>query len=279
MCSSEKSCASYWVLLITVCAFAASANAPAARADATRNLERALNQSYKGKILLLRTFYGGDQLRYDSKGKLIKGGRPGPWTVDADVRITRIRLKHQRFEIDGERIWLVYDSTNKKLTGLHSNDNIVIKIDVKGSTVTMASLAEPIRRVFLGTQDKLIDLVPSYWKPFLSGDVDKSMKKVSSDGQSIEKIGGSVTAPRPIHDPDPPYSDEARAQHFSGTVLLSMVVTAQGDVGDIVIVRPAGLGLDDQAVETVSTWKFKPAMRNGIPVAVRMLAEVTFRIG
>jgi TonB family protein len=32
------------------------------------------------------------------------------------------------------------------------------------------------------------------------------------------------------------------------------------------------------AIETVKTWKFKPATRNGVPVPVRVVVEVTFRL-
>ncbi len=97
-------------------------------------------------------------------------------------------------------------------------------------------------------------------------------------GGGVFEVGGGVSAPIPIYEPDPPYSEEARKAKFSGTVVLSLIVDAQGNVKDVQVVRPLGLGLDENAVNTVKTWKFKPAERNGVPVAVRMLAEVTFRL-
>jgi hypothetical protein len=38
------------------------------------------------------------------------------------------------------------------------------------------------------------------------------------------------------------------------------------------------LGLDEEAVKTVSTWRFKPAMRQGVSVPVRVQVEVSFRL-
>jgi len=38
------------------------------------------------------------------------------------------------------------------------------------------------------------------------------------------------------------------------------------------------MGLDEKAVEAVRTWRFKPGVRNGIAVAVRVLVEVSFRL-
>ncbi len=91
-------------------------------------------------------------------------------------------------------------------------------------------------------------------------------------------VGGNVSAPIPIYKPDPPYSEEARKAKYQGVVVLVIVVDAQGNVGDVRVVKPLGLGLDEKAEETVHTWKFKPGLRNGAPVPVRMMVEVTFRL-
>lgn len=91
-------------------------------------------------------------------------------------------------------------------------------------------------------------------------------------------VGGSIGAPIPIYKPDPPYSEEARKAKYQGTVVLWIVVDTQGNVTEIRVVKPLGLGLDEKAVDTVRTWKFKPATRNGIPVPVRVAVEVSFRL-
>lgn len=97
-------------------------------------------------------------------------------------------------------------------------------------------------------------------------------------GGGIFSVGGGVSQPVPIYDPDPPYSEQARKAKYQGTVVLSIVVDAQGAVHDAHVVKPLGLGLDEEAVKTIQTWKFKPAERNGVPVPVRILVEVTFRL-
>ncbi len=97
-------------------------------------------------------------------------------------------------------------------------------------------------------------------------------------GGGVYSVGGNVSAPVPIYSPDPPYSEEARKAKYSGIVVVSIIVDAQGNVRDIQVVKPLGLGLDEKAVETIRTWRFKPALRNGSPVPVRMLVEVSFRL-
>jgi TonB family protein len=91
-------------------------------------------------------------------------------------------------------------------------------------------------------------------------------------------VEGSISAPIPTYQPVPAYSEEARKAKYQGVVSLWIVVDAQGNVSDCRVVRPLGLGLDEKAVETVRTWKFRPAMRNGVPVPVRVSVEVSFRL-
>jgi TonB family protein len=82
----------------------------------------------------------------------------------------------------------------------------------------------------------------------------------------------------PIYKPEPAYSEEARKAKYQGTVVLMIVIDASGAVTDCRVIKPLGLGLDEKAVETVKTWKFKPAMKNSSPVPVRVSVEVSFRL-
>ena len=63
-----------------------------------------------------------------------------------------------------------------------------------------------------------------------------------------------------------------------GTCALSLVVGPDGRPRDIAIARSVGLGLDEKAIETVKTWKFDPAMKDGKPVAVQIIVEVAFHL-
>jgi TonB family protein len=89
--------------------------------------------------------------------------------------------------------------------------------------------------------------------------------------------GPDIAAPFVIAKAKPEYSDEARLAKLEGSVLLSLVIDADGQPRDIQVARPLGLGLDERAVENVGSWQFKPGARNGTPVAVLVNEEVFFR--
>jgi TonB family protein len=93
----------------------------------------------------------------------------------------------------------------------------------------------------------------------------------------VFRPGPDVTAPFVVTKATPAYTDEARLAKLEGSVLLSLVVGADGQPRDIQVARPLGLGLDEKAVENVRAWQFKPGTKNGIPVAVLVQEEVFFR--
>jgi TonB family protein len=92
------------------------------------------------------------------------------------------------------------------------------------------------------------------------------------------RIGGGISAPVPIYKPEPEFSEEARRAHFQGTVVLFVVVDANGDPRNVKVLRPLGLGLDQKAVEAVNRWKFRPGMKDGNPVPVQATIEINFRL-
>lgn len=97
-------------------------------------------------------------------------------------------------------------------------------------------------------------------------------------GDGIYSVGGGVSAPRAIYDPDPEYSNEARQAKYQGTVYLSVVVDAEGRPRDIRVQRSLGMGLDEKAIEAVRGWRFEPGRKDGRTVAVQVVVEVSFRL-
>jgi len=64
--------------------------------------------------------------------------------------------------------------------------------------------------------------------------------------------------------------------HLEGPVVLSVLIDEKGRVTKDSIVRPLGLGLDDNAAQTIQTWRFEPATVGGKPVTVRVGVQVNF---
>jgi TonB family protein len=96
-------------------------------------------------------------------------------------------------------------------------------------------------------------------------------------GQDSKERKQKVREPEPIHRPEPEYSEYARREGIGGSALVQILITEQGTVGSAEIARPIGYGLDEQALKSVATWRFKPARRGKEPMAVTARVEVNFR--
>ena len=97
-------------------------------------------------------------------------------------------------------------------------------------------------------------------------------------GGGVERIGGGVSAPVALYQPEPEFSEEARKAKVAGNVLVYLQVDENGRPQNVRVLRGIGLGLDEKAMEAVRQYKFKPAMKNGHPVRVEMNVDVTFQI-
>jgi protein TonB len=95
----------------------------------------------------------------------------------------------------------------------------------------------------------------------------------------VYRAGGAVSQPVPYYKPDPAYTPQARKHKISGGATFWVTVDGFGNVVDAREVSPKlGDGLDESALETLHTWKFQPAMREGVPVPVRVMVRIQFKL-
>jgi protein TonB len=84
-------------------------------------------------------------------------------------------------------------------------------------------------------------------------------------------------APLPVQQVRPTYPQFAKDAQIEGTVLLHVLVAADGRVRHIRVVRGI-TGLDQAAVDAVKRWEFRPATREGRPVAVWVEIPMDFHL-
>jgi protein TonB len=97
-------------------------------------------------------------------------------------------------------------------------------------------------------------------------------------GPYVYGIGGGVTSPTVLSKVLPEYSDDARRGRIQGTIELIAVVNADGTLTFESVSKALGFGLEQKAIEAVKKWKFKPATKDGKPVATRVNITVNFTL-
>lgn len=110
-----------------------------------------------------------------------------------------------------------------------------------------------------------------------SGSGQKGWGSGSGEGIYVPGLDG-VSQPVPIFTPEAEFSDEARRHKQQGACTISVVIDAQGKPQNPRVVQSIGLGLDEKALQAVMRYRFKPAKKDGRPVAVRIAVVVDFRL-
>jgi len=88
-----------------------------------------------------------------------------------------------------------------------------------------------------------------------------------------------LVPPRYRSTPLPPYPAAAREQGIEGTVLLDVLVLADGRVGEARVRQSSGSpALDAAALEAVRRWTFTPARRGPEPVDAWVEVPVKFSL-
>jgi periplasmic protein TonB len=105
-----------------------------------------------------------------------------------------------------------------------------------------------------------------------------ALQCVTVVGAAKDQSKNGVTAPKPIYTPDPEYTDAARRDKIQGVAVVKLSLDVDGVPHDIKILRSLRSDLDVKAVEAVAKWRFEPARKDGVPVAMPLTVEVSFRL-
>src|SRR5439155_24126508 len=87
-----------------------------------------------------------------------------------------------------------------------------------------------------------------------------------------------LTPPQLIVFSQPPYTPEAFENYIEGTVTLETTVDSEGNVTASRVVKGLGYGLDESALGAAPSWKFSPALKDGLPVGASMQISVEFKL-
>lgn len=258
-------------------------------AQTQQDIESALRNEYQGKVLIVRGFYTGAKLEFESNGKIVGDAKNGYWSSDALLKVDLISVRHKYLRLSGHRVLSLFDASEGVFKDSPTNEPLEITIQIDPAWNVLPDFLAAIDRVLTSDRTYLTSGAPEYWGCWLSGRIVRtndpfgwkciSVQNIpSKPGRGAFRVGGGVSAPRALAAPDPAYTKVAQKAKFQGTSVLFVIIDERGEAAEIRIARPLGGGLDDKAVEAVRSWKFTPAMKDGHPVPVQVNVEVNFRL-
>src|SRR5712691_10023740 len=92
------------------------------------------------------------------------------------------------------------------------------------------------------------------------------------------KVGGSVQKARLMKQVPPIYPDEARRQYIQADVVLHALITREGTVQDLRVIKGRCM-LAEAAIKAVRQWRYAPTLLEGKPLEIETTIAVSFKLG
>jgi protein TonB len=113
------------------------------------------------------------------------------------------------------------------------------------------------------------------------GSIGDSENQQVGPGRGVEATfhpGGDVRPPLLIERVEPEYPEIDRKIHKEGIVILEAIITSDGTVDEVKVLKSADAVLDEAAKRAVMQWRYRPATLNGRAVRVYLTVTVSFRL-
>ena len=124
--------------------------------------------------------------------------------------------------------------------------------------------------------ERMIATLPDFWKLYYKAaaahaDYAPADPAVLRQSQVDQKA-------RLLAPVEPPSNEFAQAGGVAGMALYHAIIGPDGKPQEVVVGRPIGFGLDENAADSIRKASFQPAIKDGKPVAVLLDIVVQFRI-
>jgi len=251
-----------------------------------QSTEAGIKARLRNKPLYLRGFWRDTDLKFDADGKLVGQSLATSFTLSGfDFRYAHI--KKDKLEIEGNRVGVEFVNDTPKRVSLGQKIRVDITLPANGD------FTHALDAIFADGLIELAPTLPSYWQHWAKSKLlppetaDSTQTKAtnavsptkdSAPDEAPKKIGGSVQAPRLNAHREAEFNETARQLKYSGKTVVGLIVNTDGMPEGLSVIRPAGVGMDEEALAAVQSYRFSPAMENGKAVRVEVNVVVSFDI-
>jgi TonB family protein len=254
-----------------------------------QSTQQDLEARLKNHPLYLRGQWAPNKLQFDLAGTTSSPAISAPFTL-CGVNVRQVKLTRNTLVIDGDRVGVEFENENPRRVSFDTK----IQIAISGSHG--ADYGPALDKIFADGLPALVPDLPFYWQKYAQAHLLTPSSPASS--ASIGSLAPAATSasgkpapqllkilppnghlPKILANPEPEFTTAAKILQYRGTSLVHIIVKADGTVGEPYIVRPAGLGMDEEALRAVARYRFKPATGgDGTPVAVELNIEINFEL-
>ena len=111
----------------------------------------------------------------------------------------------------------------------------------------------------------------------VSGSWILNFVELPEDSNVRPVVRGELSGPFPLRKVDPKYPPVLMSEKVEGEVVLYAVIRKDGSVDSIQLIHGIDDQLDANAMGALSSWKFRPAEHQGVPVELEAIVHIPFR--
>ena len=250
-----------------------------AYASDLKDVEKQAMMQYYGHNLLLIHPYINHKLHFNSAGTLVGTSDEGPWTVAGILHLENIELKSNLIRVSGKREIIILRTENGKLglQPIYLTKRMEIELEPATAIATLDDVRQTMNRVF--HEENIGRKLNEYYrgKVTFTG-VDPKTGRAAMNGGADGIYGYldnkpvyfpamGVAPPKVIHKENAEYTEAARVKRTQGKMFMMVVVDENGYPAIIQLLKDLGDDMDIQTLAATSQWRFRPATKDGKPVA------------
>ncbi len=250
------------------------------QASDLKSVEKQAKMEYFGKNLLMSRPYLNNKLRFNPAGELVGSSEQGTWTMHGIAHVDDVEIKPNLVRLRATREVIVLRTEDGKL-GLQPillTKHMEVELEPSGSIATLDDVKQTVAHVF--HEENLGRKINEYWqgKVKITG-VNPRTGQLAMEGggdgingylggnRPVYFPGGKIEPPKPIHKEGANYTKAASVKRTQGKTFIMVVVNENGYPEIIHLLKDLGDDLDTQTLAATSQWRYRPATKDGQPVA------------
>jgi len=260
------------VAITAICVIALAGSSFAAK------IEKRAHELWQNTPLLLKECSVSSSAVFVASSGEISSGTQGPTHDFCLLTFSSVQQTDDELVLSGKLTRLRAEGDDLLLRTIDEREPFQVSIDCEKKSANEQMVYRLDKALFSHAALEPNKPVPVYFRMIVNQYLGIEQKGAvqSVPAATGPKQAGVVYAPRPKYDPEPQLSKEAMARHIQGMTKVQIIVGTDGRPRDAQIMNPLGFGLDEEAVKTISTWKFEPATKDKTPVAVAVVVEINF---
>jgi hypothetical protein len=252
-----------------------------ALASDLKSVEKQAKMEFFGKTLLMSHPYVSNKLHFNSSGALTGESEEGTWPTNGLLRVEDVELKPNLVHLHGTREILTLRTQDGKL-GLQPillMKHMEIELEPASPISTIEDVKQTVALVF--REENLGRKMNEYWRGVakVTG-VDPKSGRMIIEG-AVGGIYGYLDPDRPVYFVNSPVIEPPKATHkeevnytkaaavkrTQGKTFMLLIINEKGYPEFLHLIKDLGDDLDVQALAGTSQWRFRPATKDGKPVA------------